>query len=181
AADCEPWELHLGMEAPPGQGEGAKGSDDDMKPLVMVSVDDLLEVLMKIDRLPLALLVEYRVITIIEAAFDWRVRAQCLVHNLGIDRTRPRPWVGDRRTLEYWATHNLRCTDIFEHPERLPDAPLLTRACDNPVLAPPVDEYIRNTLQMRFFYIVECCRHFSTVYTDMCEICNVVTTLYTDT
>ncbi|KAF4755046.1 hypothetical protein FOZ62_017766, partial [Perkinsus olseni] len=87
AADCEPWELHLGMEAPPGQGEGAKGSDDDMKPLVMVSVDDLLEVLMKIDRLPLALLVEYRVITIIEAAFDWRVRAQCLVHNLGIDRT----------------------------------------------------------------------------------------------
>lgn len=106
------------MEVQPGVVEGAAADDDEQtKPLVMVTVDDLLvgkmtsvgiepgifwfgqEVLLKIDRLPLALVIEYRVVTIIEAAFDWRVRAQCLVHNLGLDRTRPRPWVGDRRTL----------------------------------------------------------------------------------
>ncbi|KAF4672408.1 hypothetical protein FOL47_000575 [Perkinsus chesapeaki] len=178
--EFEPWELHLSTEVSEGQ-QGNEDEGAETKPLVMVTIDDLLEALIKIDRLPLAVSVEYRVITIIEAAFDWRVRAQCLVHNLSLDRTRPRPWVGDRRTLEYWATHNQRCTDIFEFPDRLPNAPLLPQACENPVLAPPVEGYIRNTLQMRFFYIVECCRHFSTVYTDMCEICNVVTTLYTDT
>ncbi|KAF4725148.1 hypothetical protein FOZ63_025065, partial [Perkinsus olseni] len=74
-----------------------------------------------------------------------------------------------------------RCRDIFESPEFPPGTPVLPHAADNVVIAPPVEDYIQSTLQMRVFYLVECCRHFMTVYTDMCEICNIPTTLHTDT
>ncbi|KAF4668307.1 hypothetical protein FOZ61_006710 [Perkinsus olseni] len=176
--EYEAWELalvgdsELGEEA--GEGNGAKSAQQ-------TTIDDLLEVLLQVDSLPLSVRLKSRVVTAVEAAFDWRVRAQCLVHNLKPEKSRPRPWVGDRRTLEYWSGHGQRCRDIFESPEFPPGTPVLPHAADNVVIAPPVEDYIQSTLQMRVFYLVECCRHFMTVYTDICEICNIPTTLHTDT
>ncbi|KAF4656449.1 hypothetical protein FOL47_008911 [Perkinsus chesapeaki] len=179
AHEYESWELDLAKISKSDGTDG--GAEQEKEPTRNTTIDDLLAVLLEVDGLPLSVRLKSRVVTAIEAAFDWRVRAQCLVHNLKPEKARPRPWVGDRRTLEYWSGHGQRCLDIFESPEFPPGTPVLPHAADNVVIAPPVEDYIQSTLQMRVFYLVECCRHFMTVYTDMCEICNVPTTLHTDT
>jgi hypothetical protein len=133
---------------------------------------ELFNQLLQLEALAIQVPTKYRLLLQILDLYDWKVRAQSVCHHMDKD-ARPRPWTGDTRALGYWPTVP-RPHEIFSGlpvPPVVPGDPL----CIHVVAAPPPTEFIICAMHISFFYVIESCRHFIRVMTDMCELCYGVT------
>jgi hypothetical protein len=135
---------------------------------------ELVGILLQFDSLALQIPAKFRLLMLMLDMYDWRVRAQSVSHHMERG-ARPRPWAGDRRSLTHWAAIP-PASDIFSQQPIASMLPFSDPLCLHVVPLQPPREYILCRMHMSFYYVIECCRHFIRVMSDMCELCYSVTT-----
>jgi hypothetical protein len=135
---------------------------------------ELVGLLLQLEGLAFQVPTKYRLLMLMLDMYDWRVKAQSVCHHMGWN-ARPRPWTADERALSRWASTSPP-TDIFSQKSVAPAPTATDPLCIHAVPAPPPKEFVLCAMHMSFYYVVECCRHFIRVMSDMCELCCNVTT-----
>jgi len=135
---------------------------------------ELVGLLLQLEGLAFQVPTKFRLLMLMLDMYDWRVKSQCVCHHMGKNR-RPRPWTADERSLTQWAMAPL-LVDIFGQKPLPQNNPTSDPLCVYIVPQPPPKQYVLCSMHMSFFYVIECCRHFIRVMSDMCELCFNVTT-----
>ena len=130
--------------------------------------------LLQLDALAFQVPTKYRLLMLMLDMYDWRVRSQCVCHHLHRD-ARPRPWAGDERALARWAS-TPPPSDIFSALPIYASPAQGDPLCLHVIPSPPPADYVLCAMHMSFYYVIESCRHFIRVMSDMCELCFSVTT-----
>jgi hypothetical protein len=135
---------------------------------------ELVGLLLQLEGLAFQVPTKFRLLMLMLDMYDWRVKSQCVCHHMGKNR-RPRPWTADERSLTQWAMAP-PLVDIFGQKPVPQNNPTSDPLCVYIVPQPPPKQYVLCSMHMSFFYVIECCRHFIRVMSDMCELCFNVTT-----
>ena len=135
---------------------------------------ELVGILLQMDGLAFQIPAKYRLLMLMLDMYDWRVRSQSVCHHM-TRFDRPRPWAGDDRTLAHWAS-TPPASEIFSQQPVPAVNPSSDSLCIHVVPAPPPRAYVLCPMHMSFYYVIESCRHFIRVMSDMCELCYSVTT-----
>ena len=135
---------------------------------------ELVGLLLQLEALAFQVPTKFRLLMLMLDMYDWRVKSQCVCHHMS-KNGRPRPWTGDERALSHWATAPA-LVDIFAQRPAPPYIPGSDPLSLYVVPAPPPKPYVLCSMHMSFYYVIECCRHFIRVMSDMCELCYNVTT-----
>ena len=135
---------------------------------------ELVGFLLQLDALAFQIPTKYRILMLMLDMYDWRVKSQCVCHHMHRD-SRPRPWAGDSRALAYWSTLPPPM-DIFSGVAVPASPPMGDALCLHVIPNQPPQDYILCPMHMCFYYVIESCRHFIRVMSDMCELCYGVTT-----
>jgi hypothetical protein len=166
----EMWERFV---QPSGGSPIGTPADGDAQPRELEEVE-LVGILMQLDALAFQIPAKYRLLMLMLDMYDWRVRSQCVCHHMHRD-TRPRPWAGDQRALNHWASTHPPW-DVFAGVVIPSGPPSGDPLCLHVVPSPPPSDYVLCSMHMSFYYVIESCRHFIRVMSDMCELCFGVTT-----
>ena len=135
---------------------------------------ELVSYLLQLDALAFQVPTKYRLLMLMLDMYDWRVRSQSVCHHMHRD-ARPRPWAGDERSLSHWAVTPAPI-DIFAG-VAVPAQPAAGDPLGLHVIpSPPPGDFVLCAMHMSFYYVMESCRHFIRVMSDMCELCMSVTT-----
>lgn len=172
----EPWEKYI---QPPPSASSSSSATPEIMPSSSPAKEEneeteIVGLLLQLDALAFQVPTKYRLLMLMLDMYDWRVRSQCICHHLHRD-ARPRPWAGDERALARWAS-SPPPNDIFSASLVPPSPPPGDPMCLHVIPSPPPADYVLCAMHMSFYYVIESCRHFIRVMSDICELCFTVTT-----
>jgi hypothetical protein len=147
-------------------------------------LDTLFATLLEVDKLVIQIPVKRRIVDTLIVYYDWRIRAQCICHKFP-ETMRPRPWHESEfsRSVELFSLlPQKNFDDVFEADiQNIPavDAATQAQALNHAITCRPLRKFLQG-VNVRFFYVVECVRHFHRVFSEMCDLCSSITTIESD-